>query len=110
MILIYIKVIQFLCIAKQLIHCISSIDILVEDSFNLFKAQNPDIVIDPDGKSEPTEKNYWEIELLSLESVYINATDDGIVNTQVRDAKELKYLKKYKGNTPSEFIKCLNLD
>ena len=38
--------------------------------FDRFVLNNPDVLVDPEGKSEPVKKNFWEISLKSLDMLY----------------------------------------
>lgn len=83
--------------------------------FESFKSKNPDIKMDPEGRSEPSRKNYWEIELKSLDSVHAMASDylsrhSGIEdvqnkpNTQVANAKSLSCLASMPKMDPSFYV------
>lgn len=43
--------------------------------FDRFVLNNPDVLVDPEGKSTPSEKNYWEISLQSVDMIYEMARD-----------------------------------
>jgi hypothetical protein len=96
----------------ELNHVASAIfreDTTSEDLFNIFKENHPKLKIDTLGLSHPFKKNYWEIELKSLDSVYElaqnylqknNYRDEthGKINSQVVNAKDLNNLNNIKLN------------
>jgi len=74
------------------------------DAFERFKEEYPDLDIDPEGKSEPEEKKYWQVTEKALNHTYDlafnylknnNFKDDtnNKGNTQIYNAKTLAALK-----------------
>jgi len=61
-----------------------------EKDFNDFKELNPNVEIDPDGKSIPTKKNYWEINIASLDNIYLMALNI-LKENNFKDPNKFKY-------------------
>jgi hypothetical protein len=88
------------------------VDTKDEASFERFRNEHPDLVIDPSGKTEPSEKNYWEIKEKALNHAYDSAfnslSQEGFqdrskskINTQIYNAKTLAALKNMEYSDPS---------
>jgi hypothetical protein len=93
------------------------------DAFERFKKEYPDLEIDPEGKSQPEEKRYWEVTEKALNHTYDLAfnylknnnfkdesPDKG--NTQIYNAKTLAALKNmdYQDSSIYPFKRKLFLD
>lgn len=98
------------------------VDTKDESAFERFRQENPDLEIDPEGKSVPDEKRYWEVKEKALNHSYDLAfnylkdkdfKDDGDrESTQVYNAKTLAALKnmEYKDHSIYPFKRKLFLD
>jgi hypothetical protein len=93
------------------------------DAFERFKEEYPDLEIDPEGKSQPEEKRYWEVTEKALNHTYDlafnylknnNFKDDNSDkgNTQIYNAKSLAALKnmEYQDSSIYPFKRKLFLD
>jgi hypothetical protein len=93
------------------------------DAFERFKEEYPDLEIDPEGKSQPEEKRYWEVTEKALNHTYDlafnylknnNFKDDSPDkgNTQIYNAKSLAALKnmEYQDSSIYPFKRKLFLD
>jgi len=93
------------------------------DAFERFKEEYPDLEIDPEGKSQPEEKRYWEVTEKALNHTYDlafnylknnNFKDDNPDkgNTQIYNAKSLAALKnmEYQDSSIYPFKRKLFLD
>jgi hypothetical protein len=93
------------------------------DAFERFKEEYPDLEIDPEGKSQPEEKRYWEVTEKALNHTYDlafnylknnNFKDDSPDkrNTQIYNSKSLAALKnmEYQDSSIYPFKRKLFLD
>jgi hypothetical protein len=83
--------------------------------FNAFKEAHPEMDVDPEGKTDPSPKDYWEVQLKSIEAVhemassYLNKSK-GIEdisnkpNTQIVSAKSLKPLLSMPHQDPAFYV------
>jgi hypothetical protein len=94
-----------------------------KNAFERFKEEYPDLEIDPEGKSQPEEKRYWEVTEKALNHTYDlafnylknnNFKDDNPDkgNTQIYNAKSLAALKnmEYQDSSIYPFKRKLFLD
>jgi hypothetical protein len=90
------------------------IDSKDEKSFERFKEEYPDLEIDPEGKAQPKDKNYWEVTEKALNYTFDaafsnlkhnNFKDDSQNkgNSQVYNAKTLAGLKNIDFQEPSMY-------
>lgn len=84
--------------ALQEVELSSVIDNLDESEYNLFKEKYPNIYIDSTGKSEPRKKNYYEVRLETLATLYkfCKESKDDKFNKEIIEAKDLGCLKEKK--------------
>jgi hypothetical protein len=91
------------------------IDSRDEKAFEKFRSDYPDMDIDPEGRSEPSEKRYWEIGERSLNYTYDlalaylksrNFREDipNKPNTQIYNARTLAFLKNMPWQDPSFYV------
>jgi hypothetical protein len=91
------------------------IDTREKANFERFRESYPEMNIDPDGKTEPSPKDYWEVHLKSLENVHQMASkylegrtgSEGMPNKpngQIVAARSLEPLIRLPRQDPSFYI------
>jgi hypothetical protein len=91
------------------------IDTRDRSQFERFRDSHPEMEVDPEGRTEPSKKDYWEVHLKSIDSVHEMASkylerNDGVEdipgkpNTQIRNAKSLEALWRMPFQDPSYYV------
>jgi hypothetical protein len=91
------------------------IDTRDQGKFNAFRDAHPEMDVDPEGKTDPSPKDYWEVQLKSIEAVHEMASSyldkrKGIEdisnkpNTQIVSAKSLKPLLSMPHQDPAFYV------
>jgi hypothetical protein len=91
------------------------IDTREQTRFEAFREAHPDMEVDPEGKTEPSKKDYWEVHLKSIEAVHEMASKylekrGGIEdlqnkpNTQITSARSLKPLLSMPRQDPAFYV------